>query len=86
MAYCETCIYSVYEKVLKASYIVWFLRNIAYRSNWLIIDTDKKSLFSNTPSSILLAYCGHGISNMAFMPQIFHPLINYFVTVFTSCG
>ena len=26
MAYCETCIYSVYEKVLKASYIVWFLR------------------------------------------------------------
>ena len=26
IAYSETCIYSVYEKVLKASDIVWFLR------------------------------------------------------------
>ena len=31
-----------------------------------------RSLFPHTPSSILLAYYGHGISNMVYMPQIFH--------------
>ena len=43
------------------------------RSNKQIHDTDKR------PSSILLAFYGHVISNMAYMPQIFHPQINYFV-------
>ena len=32
----------------------------------------QESLFPHTPSSILLAYYGHGISNMVHMPQIFH--------------
>ena len=55
-------------------------QNIANRSNKQIHDTDKR------PSSILLAFYGHVISNMAYMPQIFHPQINYFVMFFTSCG
>ena len=29
-------------------------------------------LFPHTSSSILLAYHGHGISNMVYMPQVFH--------------
>ena len=36
-------------------------------------------------SSILLAYYGHGISDMVFTPQVFHSLTNYFVIVFISC-
>ena len=52
-------------------------QNIANRSNKQIHDTDKR-LFS-----ILLAFYGHVISNMAYMPRIFHPRINYFVMFFT---
>ena len=40
-------------------------QNIANRSG-------QESLFPYTPSSILLAYYGHGMSNMVYMPQIFH--------------
>ena len=32
----------------------------------------QESLFPYTPFSILLAYYGHGMSNMVYMPQIFH--------------
>ena len=32
----------------------------------------QESLFPYTPSSILLAYYGHGMSNMVYIPQIFH--------------
>ena len=42
-------------------------QNIAKRS-----DTDKRDHSHTPPPSILLAYYGHGISNMVYMPQIFH--------------
>ena len=44
-------------------------QNIVNRS-----DTDKRAYShpSPPPPSILLAYYGHGISNMMYMPQIFH--------------
>ena len=35
------------------------------------------SVINDTASPILLAYHGHGISNMSYMPQIFYPRINY---------